>query len=71
MLCRVYTIQSQLMGAIIAMGLNQQGLKQAVAVESPPGDALSESLALLRPLRQEFKADGLYLIDREGVIVGT
>jgi two-component system sensor histidine kinase/response regulator len=63
------TIDSQIMGALIIQGLNHPTLKQAVAGLPPTGKELEAVLALLAPLRRQFKADGVYLINASGLIL--
>lgn len=61
------TIRSQPMGAAILLGINEPILKDAANGKLPP-DA-PEILARLKSPHQHFGADGLYVINREGLIV--
>lgn len=64
-----HTIHSQLMGAVISNGLNQLDLKQAVSKNGSDAGALIESRETLKPLRERFHLDGIYLVDSDGVVV--
>jgi PAS domain S-box-containing protein len=64
-----HTSHSQIMGALVAMGLTQPELKRAVAAKGRDAVALLQSMEALRPLRGHFGLDGLYLIDATGQII--
>ncbi len=64
-----YTIDSQVMGAVILAGLNQQGVKQAVLEGTRVDAAGTDIVDLLTPLRKQFGAEGVYIIDSNGKIV--
>mgnify|MGYP000507023450 CR=1 FL=1 len=60
------TLRSQTMGATLLLGLQSAPLKEALQhaeLDTP------QILELLRPLRRYFDADGVYLIDKNGLIL--
>lgn len=60
------TLRSQTMGATLLLGLQEQALK--TALQQPVHDD-PKVLALMRPVRRYFDAEGAYLVNREGVVI--
>jgi two-component system sensor histidine kinase/response regulator len=62
------TVNSQVMGATILLGLIQPTIKLAVSGQPLTESDHSEIHNVLEPLRRQFGADGTYLIDPGGVV---